>query len=243
MADVAGLEFQRADGSSSKIEFTNDVATDFVLLLQGDPFRMFTDESMSDGTYTGVRLLLGEDERASVSRADGTQYPLRFAEGAYVPVSFSVEEDESSTASFALSLDLRKSLSYSEDDRQYTLTPTLRSAAVADAARIEGSVSVTCPAGTSLGEGGAVYLFSGADIEPNDIGSSVEPYATAAVVIDTFSVSTGYALRFLPAGDYTIALTCNGNNDRPGVDDDVSFIGTASVTVAVREVLTRNISN
>jgi hypothetical protein len=48
-------------------------------------------------------------------------------------------------------------------------------------------------------------------------------------------------LRFLPPGDYTIALTCNGNDDDPNVNDDLTFVLTANVTLDDNEVLEQNL--
>lgn len=236
IVDVAGLEFERADGTTQKLEFTSATQTDLVSLAQND-LRMFTDESLEEGTYTGVRLLIEDNESASVSRSDGTEYPLVVAEGDYTAIDFTVTEDESSRENLALTLDLRKSLSFNEDELEYTLTPTLRAVRTDEAAQITGGVDIDCPVGESLEEGGAVYLFSGEDVTPDDIGSSVSAYATAAVNVDLFAGQRSYALRLLPPGDYTIALTCNGHEDDPATDDDIDFIGTTNVQIDEGEAL------
>jgi hypothetical protein len=49
-----------------------------------------------------------------------------------------------------------------------------------------------------------------------------------------------YSLRFLPAGDYTLALTCNGNEDELGVDNDLRFRNVSNVRVGKGEVVVRN---
>ena len=86
------------------------------------------------------------------------------------------------------------------------------------------------------------YAFEGEDIEPGDIGSSAQPYATAGIRTDISGFAT-YALRLLKAGDYTVAVTCNGDDDDPATDDDVTFRGSANVSVDEGEVLTRNLTN
>jgi hypothetical protein len=45
-----------------------------------------------------------------------------------------------------------------------------------------------------------------------------------------------YALRFLPAGDYTIALTCTGNEDLLDVDDDLDLSNATIVEIDEAEV-------
>jgi len=240
VVDVAGVEFRRSDGTTEKLEFTQADRKD---LLDNTAFRMFTNEQLGEGTYTGVRLLLEDNNANSVSRSDSRQFPLNIAEGEYAEIDLTVVKDESSRDGLALSLDLRKSLSFNDDNDEYTLTPALRSTPADKAAQISGNVDVRCPAGSSLAQGGAVYLFTGEDIEPNDIGSAVQPYATAAVIADqVFGFST-YSLRYLTPGDYTIAVTCNGDEDEPGVDNDIDFVGTANVSVDDAETLTRDLSN
>jgi hypothetical protein len=156
---------------------------------------------------------------------------LLYAEGDFADVDFTVAEDDRTNESLSLTLELRRSLTFNDDDDEYTLTPSLRAVRTDEAGQISGTVVATCPFGTTLAEGGAVYLYQGEDIDPDDIGSGgTQPFATTAVISNFGSQST-YELRLLPPGDYTVALTCNGEIDEPDSDDDVSFISTANVTV------------
>lgn len=79
-----------------------------------------------------------------------------------------------------------------------------------------------------------VYLYEGSDLDEAtlaDNGGSEEnePYASTAVYfdgVDTYDFSIG----FIAAGDYTAALTCNGEDD-PEADDDISFLFTENATI------------
>ncbi len=229
--DVLGVEFERTDGGTEKLEFTRSERTDLILLLEDGSLDLFTNEELPDGTYSGVRLLLEDNDDASVVTFDGREFPIILAQGSYSPVDFTIEEDESSSHRLMLTLDLRRSLSFDEANDEYTLTPALRAIDPDDAGQIAGNVTTACPPGTSLQEGGAVYLFEGEDIQPDDIDSAdPEPYATTAVV-SNFGTSFSYALRALPPGDYTLALTCNGNDDAPSTSDAIRFQRTANVSV------------
>jgi len=241
--DVLGVEFQRSDQTTEKLEFTAGEPTDLITLLEDGSFRLFTDEELTEGSYTGVRLLLEDNDDASVVLNDGNDFPLRLTEGTYAPVDFTVEEDQSSSRSLVLTLDLRKSLSFSEDDQEYMLTPVLRAVDPDDAGQVSGNVNITCPVGTSLQEGGAVYAFEGEDIDPAEIdGTDPEPYATTTVVSDLGGPFI-YALRALPSGDYTIALTCDGNDDTPSTGDDIRFQRSANVSVDDADTVTHNFTN
>jgi len=240
-ANVLGLDFRRDDGSSATLEFRSGELVDLIDLQDGDPLRLFTDEELPAGRYTGVRLLFDEDEDENTVTAGNDEFPLLLADGEFAAVDFLVEDEERSQEKLTLVLDLRQSLSFDEASAEYTLAPRLRAIRTDDAARIEGTVTVACPAGTSLATGGAIYLFSGADVQPDDLdGAGVEPFASTRVV-DPGLAAPRYALRFLPAGDYTLALTCTGNEDVLGVDDDLAFRNATNVQVDADEVLQRNL--
>jgi hypothetical protein len=240
-ANVLGLDFRRDDGTRVTLEFRSGEFVDLIVLQDGDPLRLFTDEELPAGRYTGVRLLFDEDESDNAVRANNDEFPLLLADGEFAAVDFLVEDEERGQEKLTLVLDLRQSLSFDEARAEYTLTPRLRAIRTDDAARIEGTVTVACPAGTTLATGGAIYLFSGADVQPDDLdGAGVEPLATTRVV-DAVIARPRYALRFLPAGDYTLALTCKGNEDVLAVDDDLAFRNIANVQVDADDVLQRDL--
>ena len=240
---LLGLEFRKDDGAAATLEFRSGELVDALDLSTGDPIRLFTSEQLSSGRYTGVRLLFDEGVDATVTTTGGDVFPVVLADGEFAAVDFTVQDDESSSESVTLTLDLRQSLDFDQVDDEYTLTPHLRAARTGEAAQITGSVNVTCPAGTSLILGGAVYLFADTDITPDDVdGAAPEPYATTAVLPDANSGQLTYALRFLAPGDYTIAPTCRGNEDEPVAGDELEFGEAGNVTVEASQVLQRNLT-
>lgn len=233
-ASITGLEFLKDDGGTETLSFNDGQPVNLLDYLDGNALRLFTDEELPEGTYTGVRLTFEEDpaDDPVVIDADGDSFPLTIAEGDYADLSFTIDEDESSEDAFTLTMDLRQSLIFNDDDDEYTLQPHLRSVEVGRSGEITGFVDITCPTGTALTDGGAVYLFTGQDVEPDDRdGAGVEPFATT----DVFPTTDGrqaYGLRFLPEGDYTIALTCEGDLESPDTDDsDMDFERTDNVQV------------
>jgi len=238
--NLLGLDFRMSDGTSNTLEFSSSEIVDLVDFQIRDSMRLFTNEDLPAGSYTGVRLLFDDDESENVVTDRDGDTPLVLADGAYAAVDFSVEDEQSSTEKLSLMLDLRQSLSYDESKDRYTLTPALRSVSTDDAARIEGVVTVVCPLDPLLVPGEAVYLFEGTDVSPDDLdGAGVEPFATTSV---TRSATTAlvYALRFLPDGEYTLALTCNGYEDELGVDDALNFRNVTNVSIDRRDVVLRN---
>lgn len=240
--NLLGLQFRKTDGATATLEFRDPEVVDLMSLHDGEPMRLFTNEELPTGTYDGVRLLFDADQESSrVVDGDAQEFPLALAEGAYAAVDFTVEDGEDSSEALSLMLDLRQSLQFDEVGEDYTLTPRLRSVRTRDAARIEGQVLAACPADTSLAEGGALYLFAGLDAEPDDLdGAGLEPLATTGVV-DTGTAGFQYALRFVPAGDYTLALTCHGDEDLLDSDDALEFPSIENVQVDDGDLLRRDL--
>jgi hypothetical protein len=240
--NLLGLEFRQDDGTTKTLEFRTGELVDLLGLRTGDPMRLFTNEDLPVGTYTGVRLRFDKNEDRNAVTTGGGEVPLVLADGAYATVDFSVKDQKTSQENLSLMLDLRQSLSFNKAKDEYTLAPLLRAVPTGDAARIEGAVSVVCPSVTPLVPVEAVYLFSGTNVKPDDLdGANAEPFATTTVV-RSGTAGLLYSLRFLPAGDYTIAFTCNGNDDTLGVSDDLSFRNVANVRVGKGEVLQHNLN-
>lgn len=238
---LAGVEFRRSGGDTRRLEFTEPELIDLMEVVDGDAFRLFTDEELPEGTYTGIRLILEDDDNGFVTLLEGTEFPLVPAEGDYADVSFSIEDDEDSDESFTLTLELRQSLRFDDEQDEYSLVPVLRAVSSGEAGQISGAITAACPQGDSLLEGGAVYLFTGRDITPDDVdGTEPEPFASAIADLDTAG-TFGYFLDALLAGDYTIALTCQGHEDDPTANDDLRFVGIANLELERRESLLHDI--
>ena len=238
--NVRGLDLRMSDGASKTLEFNSGELVDLLDLQNGKPMRLFTNEDLPVGSYTGVRLLFDKDEDGNAVTNGNGDAPLVLAAGAYAAVDFSVEDQKSSTERLSLMLDLRQSLSFDKAKDEYTLKPMLRSVSTGDDARIEGIVTTVCPLGPLLIPGEAVYLFSGTNVDPDDLdGAGAEPFATTSVT-RSLSGTLVYSLRFLPVGDYTLALTCNGYEDQLGVNDDLRFRNVSNVRINRADVVLRN---
>jgi hypothetical protein len=237
--NLRGLRFQKSGGATVTLEFNDPEPVDLLeLAADGEPMRLFTDEPLPDGSYTGVRLMFEDEDDVdgSVVDVEGDEFPLLLEDGAYASAGFTVTEDENSSHALELVLDLRQSLAF--DDDEYTLTPVLRAVKAGQAARIAGLVTFECPDGTSLERGGAVYLFEGHDVVPDDLdGAGAEPHATTRVRQETADEQFSYALRHLAPGDYTLGLTCEGDEDVVNADDSLSFRRVRNVSLEAAEAL------
>lgn len=243
VAPFTGVEFRRSDGNTETFTFDDPERIDLLTLASsGTPVRLLSDEELPEGTYTGLRLLFDEEDTNSAYVIDGlgAQRDLAIVNGEFVEMDFTVEEDERSSEDLTVTLDLRMSLSV-DSDNQYTLRPLLRSVRTEDAGELTGSVTASCLNTSETNPRGAVYLFRGRNITPDDIdGQGTEPYATAPVLLNGNGFN--YRIDFIAPGSYTVALVCDGDEEDPTADDDLNFRGISNVEIDEGETTEHDIS-
>ena len=241
-ADLLGLEFRRAGGGTRTLEFTAPERVEWLALAEGAPLRLFTDEPLAEATYSGVRLLFADDPDGVVVDESGAEFALSVEDGDYAELDFTIAEDERDSHAWVLTLDLRRSLVFVDANEGYTLTPALRAVRRDRAAAVAGRVEFDCPGGEALERVGAVYLFEGAAVTPDDLdGDGVEPVATARVRIEDAGSDPVFAIRNVEPGDYTLALTCQGDEDVPGTDDALTFSRVRSARLVAGETVERDL--
>ncbi len=82
---------------------------------------------------------------------------------------------------------------------------------------------------------GAVYLYQGTDIAltamaDNGGSEDQQPFTSVGVFYDG-AQDYAFAAGYLPAGDYSIAFTCD-TQDEPELDDDITLLTRQNVSVA-----------
>lgn len=95
-ANLLGLEFRKGDSTTATLEFRDAEIVDLLDLRDADPLRLFTNEELPAGTYTGVRLLFDPDQAQSRVTTSAGDFELRLAEGGFAAVDFSVEDEKES---------------------------------------------------------------------------------------------------------------------------------------------------
>jgi hypothetical protein len=244
LVNLEGVEFRKSGGGAESLVFDEPQQVELIGLQNGNFSRLFTDEELPDGSYTGVRLLLvdGEndnDRNRVIVEGDEVDLALGTLTN-FSEVDFTVDKDDSSSDSIVLTLDLTLSLPFDEDAdaETLTLTPVLRAVRSEDAGGIAGNVTVNCPANSAL----AIYLFAGDDITPDDQdGTEPEPYLTNAIGLNPSGPSSGYEFGFVPAGRYTLASTCRADDENPGASDELDFQNVTRVEVEAESNVTENI--
>jgi hypothetical protein len=128
----------------------------------------------------------------------------------------------------------------------YRLKPKMRFAIDTEVGHIRSAIAPlllidpSC-SDTNVDTHNAAYIFNGHNVTPDDINElsllNVEPVTTTTINYDPVSGLYKYEAAFLPAGDYTVAFTCNSDLEDLEADDDLKFFQTTEVTVLVTDTL------
>jgi Domain of unknown function (DUF4382) len=156
---------------------------------------------------------------------------------------------EVTSAGLALTVDIDLLKSLHQDNTGYVLRPTARIEPDNTLGTIAGSVTDMVISnrggmlydGTNVETGCAAYVFEGDGTTPNDYYDGSPAYATARVkydMSDPANPAYRYAAGALPAGAYTVAVTCDPDDptvDEPNVptpgQNAVLFTGGQNTTV------------
>lgn len=200
-----------------------------------------------------------------VRELTGGLVPIFVPSGANTGIKLSepFEVPEGTLVDVVIDFDLRRSLRVPTafDGTCYFLRPSYRVEVTATTGTLEGTVDAAllgaddemmCSDNDPM-TGNAVYVYEGLDRIPGDEDAveddSADPYATAQVSFDPdFNAGEGrgeFTVPFLPAGDYTVAFTCNADLERlpdPEADsederlgdDDLVFQQPQNATVEVQ---------
>lgn len=213
----------------------SEILLDEVLLPAGDYewIRLKVNAGMDSSDSYVVTTSGGE---VPIFIPSGNETGLKLVEGFTVAIG--------SIVNYTIDFDLRKSLIKPPGlgDR-YLLKPALRLIDNLEVGTIEGTVGE--PHRTAILEGScipAVYLYAGTVDSPDDYGSlTTPPLASTAVELDEATGDHDYRLAFVPAGDYTVALTCDADVDLADEDElaeEVAFLDPQAVTVTAAATAT-----
>lgn len=197
------------------------------------------DLEISAQSYSSVRLeiLDGDVNRSYVQELDDTLKPLNLSGTELSLPGITVDSGDSTvTITFGLALAVQQR----DDKDDYLLAADgIRVQENASSASLTGRVDSSlfdtespCEEKTDPEAGNRIYLYAdtlstsqqAGDVfttnSANEIpDNAVAPVAVATLTEDTLTGSWQYALGFLASGDYTLAFSCNAENDDP-VDYD-----------------------
>jgi hypothetical protein len=188
------------------------------------------------GHYTTLSLTIVADAdsgQSSIVLPDGVHIlhiPAGVSSRVDIPVDFDYVggTDVSLTAEF----DLRKSIVPDPNDpTKYLLIPSVRAVIDQQTGSISGEVAtslVTCLQP-------AIYVYQG-DVTPTDYDITaapgrLQPFSSALVGFNSTSGRYDFTVGFLPAGDYTVAFTCDAQLDVANQANTLRYLGITHATV------------
>jgi len=228
----------KVSGISSSFRIKPAQQIDMLSLTGGRSQLLVSVDPVIADRWQWVRLVISAGAQAADSWVDtatgrhALYLPEENRDALLIRQSFVVPKK--GVADLTIDFDLRQSIIPPENPGDsYILDPVLRMVETDQAGRIEGTVDTSLA--TSPGCTPVVYGFTGAGVAPDDIDRiAPEPITEGTVSLDYGSGEFRWSLDWLPAGDYTVALTCQGDQDRPDRDDTptVGFQVAKNATVA-----------
>ena len=231
--DITHVALLTDGGQVVRMAIDDPGPVDLLAFRNGETFRLVGNETIAPGTYTGVALDFAADG-SFVTLEDGSEAVINtpttrdFADIDLVIAEFDNEH-------LVMDLNLRFSL-VDTGSGTYDLEPVWRAVVPAEAGAVSGTVpaalveGTACRQGRAIGRGVAVYAFTGSNVTPND-------YVGQASLVDADDVESDggsgyqYELHHLPPGNYTLALTCEADEDDPATDDAVAFTANGNVSI------------
>lgn len=225
---VTGVSLKPQNGEEKTVTFTEAKKIDMLDLQNGVVASLLDKYSLEAGTYEWVRLELSTADNAlyvedNLGGMVGLKIPSGFQSGLKLNSGFTIPQG--GDANFTIDFDLRKSVVKPTGQADYFLKPSLRLIDNTTTGTLSGNISSsllqTACANTGVFSG-LVYVFSGTNIVPDDYdGLAVEALTAAAVTYNGTTGNYSYKMPFLASGDYTIAFSCN--LDDQAKDEVLSF--------------------
>jgi len=255
VVQFSGVAFKREGATAEVVQdlTSSPRQLDLLQYQQGRAALLLDGVTLPAGRYEWIRLIVDNQPNVRDSYivlTTGEECELRVPSGAESGLKlnrgFNLPADGS--AALTIDFDLRKSIhappgqkGTTESCTQgYLMRPTLRVVDDADVGAIAGEVDSALVTAECLP---SVYIFSGADVVPDDledgeVAADVDPLVVAPVSVVNGDVAYRYHAAFLPPGAYTAAFTCG--DDDPTTDDVLTFLPPQNVTVQANLIGTAN---
>ena len=215
-----------------------------LLSLQGqNSVLLLENEIVPSGNYNWIKLNVtavkdGSTEDSKIVLKSGAEHELEIPSGNEdgLKIIGGLHVGANTPTEMTVDINLRDSIDLSGID--YKLRPVMKLVEDELTGTIRGTIKkklVTdddCTGNPATGEGNAVYLYKGFDVEPDDDDSAVDPEHIAPVTVNPTSGQYEYEFGLIPFGNYTIAFTCEAGDDLREADDDIEFNDPKNIRVA-----------
>lgn len=242
---VTGVSVKPQNGEEKTISFTEPKKIDMLDLQNGVVASLLDKYSLDAGVYEWVRLELSTLDNAlyvedNLGGMVGLKIPSGFQTGLKLNSGFTIPQG--GDANFTIDFDLRKSVVKANGQADYFLKPSLRLIDNTTTGTLSGDVSASLLQSACANTGvfsGLVYVFTGGNVVPDDYdGLGVEALTAAPVTYNGTTATYSYKMPFLASGDYTVAFSCD--IDDQAKDEVINFKQIQNVSIASKTTSTVN---
>ena len=241
VVQFTGLELTRVGAAQPEVFDFPARQIDLLALDGGGSEILLAKETLPAREYESIRLKVnaGRDGSDSfIELDDGSIHPLFIPSGNQSGLKlirgFTI--GAGSTNDFTIDFDLRKSVVHPPGQGEtYLLKPVLRLVNNLEVGTIDGTVANALVVDGCVP---SVYLYTGAGIVPDDLGSVTAPLASTAVNLDNATGVYRFRLGFVPAGASTVAFTCAADDDTAEADEAIVFATPLNATVTAGQTTT-----
>lgn len=241
-----GLSFKPAGRAAQQIVFAAPKDIDLLLLNDGDAAPLISNVVVPAGAYEWMRLDVDAEFDTvfdSYIQIAGSQYELRVPSGSETGLKLNggFTVPQGGVGSYTLDFDLRRSVVEPVGQPGYFLKPVIRMVNNVQVGTLTGRVDSALIASSCTGSTtGAVYLYAGAGMTPDDVdGLDAEPLASGAVTLQGDG-SYRYTIAFLSPGSYTVTYTCDAVLDQPESSEVLDYAGTTTVAITTGVTTTQD---
>ena len=242
------VELRKTSGGWLRYTLDTPVEIDILQLHGTAAADLLKNVPVEAGDYNELRLIVGSGAMDNYVElvAGGTQplqIPAGSSSGIKVKGDFTITSGLDSN--LTLDIDLRQSIRSPGMSGNYQFKLVYRLVENSDVGHISGMVDPTLLAAATCSDllddtFNAAYVFDGHNVIPDDIDATAgnpEPVTTTSLHYDADMDKYVYEAAFLPAGDYTVAITCNADQEDLDADDDLQFFNTKNITVLVNDIV------
>ena len=244
--EFTGVELKQNGSGWIRYDLITPLSVDLLQLQGAITADLLVNVPVSAGDYRELRLLTSNAAMAHfVEESSGAIEPLQIPGGSGAGLTilknFTVTEEQAS--SLIIDFDLRRSVRSPGNSGNYQFFAVMNLISAASAGNVSGTVDPALLTAGSCSDAlvdtyNAVYLYSGNKVTPDDIdqvNNNVGPFATTTINYDVTRNEYVYTAAFLPAGDYTIAVTCNADAENLNTSDNLQFFDIRNVTVLAND--------
>lgn len=241
-----GISYKPAGGAPLQAVFDAPKDIDLLALAGGDAAPLVSNAVLPAGAYEWLRLDVDaafDTVYDSYIVIAGNQYELHVPSGSEsgLKLNGGFTVPQGGVASYTLDFDLRRAIVEPVGQPGYFLKPVIRMVNNAQVGTLAGVVDGALLASLCTGSAtGAVYLYQGADVTPDDVdGLDAEPVASGSVTMQGDG-NYHYTIAFLNPGSYTATYTCDTAVDLPESSELLAYAGTTNVVISTGVTTTQD---